>query len=160
LNRLKKIWRIVPGPAVLWAGQWFELFSRTHLTYPDFQAEAQATALLVGSFLAVIIGLSLGDASRRLLRILTGLSFLFTIISIIACWYMWFRLGKPMFPPDAKSLQDVWEGLSIIAMVMMVTTISLGCLLPTQESRTSLWIALLLFALVIVIIIAAVLWGR
>ena len=68
---IKKIAAIVPGPAVVFIGKWFELFSSTPLGYPEWQHDAENIALLISAFITIVLCFILKSASRGLLLGLT-----------------------------------------------------------------------------------------
>jgi hypothetical protein len=161
---MKKTWKniasVLPGPIVLWAGQWFDLFSRTHLAYPQWVSDAENTALAIGVFTAVLICSTLKNLSNTRLRRLAGCGFVLTIALFVACWAIWFYLGKAMPSADAMFWQDVWKGLYIAAMVFLVATISGGVLSAREETNNVFWIIIagVLALVVIIAIIAAYLY--
>src|SRR5262249_7980090 len=159
---MKKAWKTiaaaVPGPIVLWAGQWFELFSRTHLIYPEWQRDAEDTALALGVFSAISICSTLNGFSRSRLRRLAGYGFLLTVTFLAACWAIWFHLGKGMPSADAMFWQDIWKGLYILAMMLLVATISVAALSAREETNKAFWIIVALVLAVIIVIVAAYLF--
>lgn len=144
--------RIVPGPFVLWVGKWLDLFSRSNLTYPGWQSEAQNTALALGAVAAILTGLIFGKATQSRLRMLTIVGTVITFIFIASCWLIWHLLGKGMPPSQAKSLQDLWEGVYIASMVLLVVTITMGALSLGQTKRKMTWImvSLIVFAILLI----------
>jgi hypothetical protein len=158
---VQKAWKtiasIVPGPAVVWVGKWLDLFSRTHLTYPEWQDDAQNTAAAVGTFVAIIICLTLNGVRRTLLKWMTLLGSIATLSLLAACWTLWFQLGKAMPAAEVMLRQDIWKGLYITAMVMMVATISVGALSLREESSKIFWVVVGVAALLIVVIVVTVL---
>jgi hypothetical protein len=159
---IKKIAAIVPGPALFFIGKWLELFSGTHLTYPEWQNKADQIALAGGSVIAIVLCILLRAAPRGILYGFAWAGFALTFILLIACWLIWFHLGTPMpSNSDVMWWQDVWEGIYIAAMLFLVATLTAAGLYEGETHPILFWI---LFALIVIIVLAIIasyfLWSR
>lgn len=156
---MKKIAAIVPGPAVAFIGQWFDLFLNSPLTYPQWQNDAAKIALGIGAFVAIVSCLILKSAPKGLLLGLTLGGLALTLILLGGCLWIHFHLGPPTPSiPDVRWWQDIWEYVYIAAMVFLVATITFGGLYVGEERPILFWI---IFAVIVVIILAIgayVLW--
>jgi hypothetical protein len=134
-----KLWKtigtVVPGPAVLLAGKWINLFSATHLTYPDWQEGADLIALAIAAVVAVVLSIALKDASKALIWI--GL--VLVLAGLATCWSIWFHLGTPMQAVDASWFQNVWQGVYIVTMVVLVATITVSALSLRKDKPKAFW---------------------
>jgi hypothetical protein len=156
----KAIASAVPAPVALWADRWLDLFSSTHLAYPEWQIDAQNTALAIGTPVALIICFALSHWSRTRLTALALAGLFVTLLSLVGCWLIWFYLGKAMPASDAIFWQDLWKGLYIFAMISLLTTISVGALSVKVKTNKAFWIIVALVLAVAIIVISYVLWHR
>jgi hypothetical protein len=97
-----KLWKtigtVVPGPTVLLAGKWIDLFSATHLTYPDWQEGADLIALAVAAVVAVVLSIALKDTSKALLKALIWIGLILVLAGLATCWAIWFHLAHRCSP--------------------------------------------------------------
>jgi hypothetical protein len=155
---IKKIAAIVPGPAVVFIGKWFELFSSTPLGYPQWQHDAENIALLISAFIAIVLCLILRSAPRGLLLGLTLAGLVLTLIFLVACLWIRHRLGIPEPSiSDVRWWQDIWEYVYIAAMVFLVATITVGGL---YEGEARPWVFWIIFASIVAILVGIVVWWR
>jgi hypothetical protein len=160
-----KLWKtigtVVPGPAVLLAGKWIDLFSATHLTYPNWQEDADLIALAVSAVVAVILSIALKDSSKALLKTLIWIGLVLVLAGLATCWAIWFHLGTPMQPVDASWFQNVWQGVYIVTMVVLVATITVSALSLREDKPKAFW-TLALGAIVLLAIVGALwfVWWR
>jgi hypothetical protein len=150
---LKNIVQVVPAPLVIWVTQWLDLFSLSVFTYPGWRIQAQNTAAALGVVAAIAIALTLKGARVSFLRRSAIFSLVIAVGILAACWYIWVRLGNAMSAQDAKWLQDVWEGLYILAMVLIVATISMGLLSIKRRKRNTALIVFTVIGLVLFFIV-------
>jgi len=59
---------------------------------------------------------------------------------------------------DAMFWQDIWKGLYIFAMMLLVATISVAALSAREETNKAFWIIVALVLAVIIVIVAAYLF--
>ncbi len=160
-----KLWKtigtVVPGPAVLLAGKWIDLFSATHLTYPDWQEGADLIALAVAGVVAVVLSIALKDTSKALLKALIWIGLILVLAGLATCWAIWFHLGTPMQPVDASWFQNVWQGVYIVTMVVLVATITVSALSLREDKPKAFW-TLALGAIVLLAVAGAIwlVWWR
>lgn len=143
---IKKIAAIVPGPAVVFIGKWFELFSSTPLGYPQWQHDAENIALLISAFIRAFVRTYSG-------RIRDDLN------PPDRCLWIRHRLGTPEPSiSDVTWWQDIWEYVYIAAMVSLVATITVGGLYEGEAHPVVFWTIL---AIIVAILIGiAVFWWR
>jgi phosphate/sulfate permease len=153
---LKKIAAIVPGPAVVFIGKWFELFSSTSLTYPQWQHDAENIALGIGAFIAIVLCLVLKSAPKELLLGLTLTGLVLTLIFLVACLWIYHRLGTPEPSiSDVRWWQDIWKYAFIAAMVFLVATLTVGGL---YEGEAHPWIFWIIFAVIVALLVGVAVW--
>jgi hypothetical protein len=163
MKAFKAISAIVPGPAVLFVTQWLNLFSVTNLTSPEWQTSAERLSLAVGSFVAVILSILLRDAQKPRLKVWAWIGFVLTLVCVGACWGIWFYLGPPgpgqRGPAEPGRWRDVWEGVFVLAMVLLVATISLAALSLEERSKW-FWILVIVSVAALIGIAVYVFWWR
>lgn len=154
---MNKLWKtvgtVVPGPALLFAGKWIELFSATQLSYPGWAAAADRLALGISTAVAVLLSVALKDTSKPVLKGLLWAGFLLFIVGILACSIFWFRLGSPMSPADVSRLQTFWEAAYVATLVDLVATITVAALSLREDKPKWFW------ALVVATVLLAVAIG-
>lgn len=151
---MDKLWKtigsVVPGPAVLLAGKWINLFSATHLTYPDWQEDADRIAIGAAAVVAVALAIALKDTSKAILKALVWVGLALVLAGLVICWLIWFHLGKPMQPEDALWFQNMWEGIYITTMVTLVATITVGALSLREDKPKTFWTIAIISALIVI----------
>jgi hypothetical protein len=164
MRNFKAIAAIIPGPALLFVGKWLDLFSRTHLTSPEWEDNAQQLALAVGAFVAVVLSIGLRNAGEVFLKALTWVGFWLTLAGLSACWGIWFYLGPPSpgqhAPANPPMWRDVWYALFVTAMVLLVATITVAGLSVEKKNSRWFWILVAVAVLVLIAIAAYVFWLR
>lgn len=159
-----KVWKtiatVVPGPAALFIGKWLDLFSQTHLTYPNWQVGAERIAIGTGAVVAILLSILLSGASKGLLKGLTWAGFALTVLGLAGCWAIWFHLGPSMPPANAVWWQDVWQGLYIVTMVLLVATITIGAMTLHEDKPKTFWWILIAIVVVLLVVAAVVFWPR
>lgn len=154
MSALKRIVAVVPGPALVFAQSWVTPFSLTHFANPEWSALANNSAIAVGTVIVVILGLVLGNASSSCLKTTTLILFGITILLFVACWFIWFKLGPPgpgVRSPNGPWWNDVWEGVYSLAMVFLVTSISVAAL--SMQEKTP-WLRILVIVSVLLLLAA------
>jgi hypothetical protein len=163
MRAFKAIAAIVPGPAVLFVTQWLNLFAATNLTSPEWQTSAEQLSIAGGSFVAVTLSILLRDAQKARLKLWAWIGFVLTLACLGACWGIWFHLGPPgpgqRAPFEPGSWRDVWEGIFVLAMILLVATISVAALSLEERSKW-FWILVILPVLALIGIAIYVVWWR
>jgi hypothetical protein len=124
----------VPGQIVAVGAQWIGLFSGTHLTYPQWEANASNLALAIGSALAAIASLLLKGWPKPRLAIATSSVAAIFVIGVCLCLYHYHLLGREMSPEHASDLQDQWEFIFIATMVSLILAITIGAIFVEQDA--------------------------
>jgi TRAP-type C4-dicarboxylate transport system permease large subunit len=153
---IKKVAAIVPGPAVVFIGKWFELFSSTPLGYPQWQHDAENIALLIGAFIAIVLCLILKSSPKRLLFAFALAGLVLTLVAVAVCLWIRHHLGTPTTSiSDVRWWQDIWEYFYIAAMVLLVATITLAGL---YEGEAHPWVFWAVFAIIAAILVGIGVW--
>jgi hypothetical protein len=160
VKALKTVAAVVPGPAVVFVGRWLTLFSATRLVYPEWQQSADAISLGVGAFVAVFLSISMARVRKTLLRRWCWAGFALTLLLLAGCWAVRLHLG-PTRPgetaPDPVFWQDVWQTLYILAMILLIATITLGALTLKEDRPGWFWV-IVIGALIAILAVAAFIW--
>jgi uncharacterized membrane protein len=159
-----KLWKtigtVVPGPTVLLAGKWIDLFSATHLTYPDWQEGADLIALAVAAVVAVVLSIALKDTSKALLKALIWIGLILVLAGLATCWAIWFHLAHRCSPLTRAGFK-MWQGVYIVTMVVLVATITVSALSLREDKPKAFW-TLALGAIVLLAVAGAIwlVWWR
>ncbi len=159
MKALKTIVAIIPGPALVYVGQWINLLSSTVLAHPVWQVAADRFALGFGTILTLFVSIGWADAPKEVLKRRFYVGCGIVIVGVIICWVIWLNLGPP--PPGAVApnptwWQGVWETVYVFTQSILVATISIGALSIREDKPWLFWfkaiIAVLLAVLVIYLI--------
>lgn len=159
-----KVWKtiatVIPGPAVLFIGKWLDLFSETHLTYPNWQLGAERIAIGASAVVAILLSILLSGVSKEALKGWTWAGFALTILGLAGCWGIWFHLGPSMPAADAVWWQDVWQGLYIVTMVLLVATVTLAAMTLQEDKPKTFWWIFVAIIVALLATAAIVFWWR
>jgi hypothetical protein len=142
MSALKRIVRVVPGPAVTYAQSWTSLFANTHFANPEWRISAENDGVVLGAIIMVVAALLSGDRPSRVLKVVAECLFGLTLLLLASCRFIYFLLGPP--EPGAHGLNatwwnEVWSALYTAAIVSLIATISLA-VLSEGEGKPSVWI--------------------
>jgi hypothetical protein len=144
----------LPGPAVLFVGEWLDLFTEVGLASPEWQVGAHKAALAIGAFVSVALSMLLRDSDVRLLKRSGWALFGLTIAALLGCWAIWFHLGPP--PPGGLATanpawwRDIWRVVYVVAMVLLVTTLTVASLTLEKKNSAVFWVVAAVSALLVV----------
>lgn len=161
MKALKNVSAVVPGLALVFVGKWLELFSTTRLTHPEWQPWADEIALGAGAFVAVFLCIGMGGVPKRKLRFWSWICFTLTLLFLAGCWFVRMNLGPPRpgeIAPDPIFWQGVWQTLYILAMILLIATLTLAALTLKQDKPVWFWVAVCLGAAILVVGIVGFIW--
>jgi len=122
----------LPGPALLFAGEWLDLFAQTGLASPEWQVGAHRAALAVGAFSAFVLSTLLRKAAEQTLVRVSWVLFALTVAGLAGCWGIWFHLGAPspggLAVADPAWWRDAWRLLYVVTLVLLVSTVAVASL--------------------------------
>jgi hypothetical protein len=135
----------------------------TNLTSPEWQTSAERLSLASGSFVAVVLSILLRDAQKSQLKVWAWIGFFLTLACLGACWTIWFYLGPPgpgqRGPSEPGWWRDIWEGVFVLGMILLVSTISVAALSLEERSKW-FWILVIVPLLALIAIAIYVFWLR
>ena len=138
MKALKTIVAFVPGPALIFVGQWINLLSSTSLANPVWQTAADKIALGVGAILTLFVSIGWVDTPKEVLkrRFFIGCALVLAGSSCAGLFRL--RLGPPSpgtKSPNRTRWQDAWETFYIASLSLLAATISVGALSKDKPSR-------------------------
>jgi hypothetical protein len=141
MGALKRIIRVIPGPAVTYAQSWTSLFAETHFANPEWRISAENEGVVLGAIIMVVAALLSTDKPSRFLKIVAGCLFGITVLLLASCRFIYFLLGPP--EPGAHTLNatwwnEVWSMLYTAAIVSLIATISFA-VLSEGEKKSRVW---------------------
>ncbi len=140
----KVIAAAVPGPAVLFVGEWLDLFTNAGLASPEWQVGAHSAALAIGAFVALVLSILLKSAGGRTLHALAWGLFILTVVALGACLAIRFHLRPPtpggLAVTDPDFWRELWRLIYIVAMVLLVATVAVASLTLEKKSAVLFWI--------------------
>jgi len=160
MKALKSVAAVVPGPALVFVGKWLSLFSATRLTHPEWQQSADAISLSVGAFVAIFLCIGIAGKRKTVLRRWSWIGFGLTLFFLAGCWFVRLHLGPPRLgeaAPDPTFWQNLWQTFYILAMILLITTITLGALTLKEDKPGWFWI-IVIGALIGALAVAAFVW--
>jgi hypothetical protein len=161
MKALKTVAAVVPGLALVFVGKWLALFSTTRLTHPEWQQLADEIALGAGAFVAMFLCIGMAGAPKRRLRLWSWIGFALTLLFLAGCWAVRLYLG-PSRPgeiaPDPIFWQSVWQTLYILAMILLIATVTLGALTLKRDKPAWFWVIVVVGALFLVLGIVGFIW--
>jgi hypothetical protein len=161
MKALKTVSAVVPSLALVFVGKWLELFSTTRLAHPEWQQSAYEIALGAGAFVAVFLCISMEGAPKRKLRFWSWIGFALTLFFLAGCWLVRLYLGPPRpgeIAPDPILWQGVWQTLYILAMILLIATLTLAALTLKRDKPVWFWVAVVVGALILVLGIVGFIW--
>jgi hypothetical protein len=162
MKALKTIVSVIPGPALVFVGQWMKMLSSTSLANPVWQNAADKIALGLGAILTVFIAIGWADAGKEDLKYYFRVGCGVVIAGLAICWGTWLALGPPT--PGTKSLdstwwQGFWETVYVVTQATLVGTISVGALSIKEEKPWLFWVKLIV-AVSLVLLVAYLIFRR
>lgn len=162
MKALKTIAAFVPGPFLVFAGQWISLLSSTVIANPVWQVAADKLALGVGAILTLFVSIGWADASKEVLKQRFCFGCGAVILGITFCWAIWFHLRPPAVgavDPYSAWWQDVWFGVYFVTTSILAPTISTGAL-SVKEDKPWLFRLVAIVAVLAVLVIVLIFWRR
>jgi len=156
MGALKRIIRVVPGPAVAYAQSWVSLLASTHFANPEWSVSAENDGVALGAIIMVGTALISTDQPSRLLKIVARCLFGITLLLFVSCRFMYFLLGPPepgTHALNATRWNEVWSLLYTAAIVSLIATISLA-VLSEGEKKLSVWLYVVVSILTLLACIA------
>jgi hypothetical protein len=141
----------VPAPILLIFSKWTLPFGQTFLIYPEARTIGTVSGGLLGLVLAVPLRAVLANKSENAKTIATLVSLAITLILLAGCAYFW-DAARPSVArsiDEQMHLQDLWFFTFVGAMGFLCLTITFTSLLYPAIYNVILWIAVGIFALVV-----------
>ena len=154
MKPLKSIIAIVPGPALVFVGQWINLLSSTVIADPGWQVAADQIALGLGAILTIFISIGWADLPKEKLKSRFFAGCAAVVIGVAICWCIWLYLGPPApgtVAPNPTWWQGLWETMYVLTQIALVATISIGALSIKEDKPGLFW-----FIVVAAVLVAAV----
>lgn len=151
MNAFKALSAVLPGLAFQLVSRWVNLFLYTYIAYPNWQIDAQRLSIAIGTFVAIIVCLLWREKPEKELRWWTTLLFWATVCALFLCLFFWWILGRPFANPYAVAIQDIWFVVFVLAMTLLVATISVGSLSITNDHSKLFWAVTIVAAVAIVL---------
>jgi hypothetical protein len=161
---LRRILRVVPGPAFVYAQSWVALFEKTHFANPAWRISAENEGLALGTIIMVVLAVLANDRLSRVLRVVAFASLVLTVALFAFCRYIYFHLGPP--EPGTRGVDstwwnEIWSPIYTAANVSAIVTISTAALSPGEERpRLGLWVAAASVFTLLICIAIYFLWLR
>jgi hypothetical protein len=143
MKALKTIAAFVPGPCLVFVGQWINLLSSTVLANPTWQVSADKLALALATILTFFIIIGTVEVRKEILKRLFFVGSGAVVLGIAICWGVWLHLGPPSLgstAPDPTAWQMVWETAYILTQGFLVATISIGALSINEDKPWLFWL--------------------
>jgi cytochrome bd-type quinol oxidase subunit 2 len=147
----------IPGPAIAFVTEWLDLFSHTILALPSWQKMAEDISLGIGVLTALALAGLVGKWRPADLRALAKKLFISTLVLFLACFILWFILGRSFAASAAGLFQDIWFLCFIAAMVLTIATVTILAL-SLRDKPKIFWTLVIVMALAVISIIAYILW--
>ncbi|WP_316178083.1 MULTISPECIES: hypothetical protein [unclassified Bradyrhizobium] len=161
MKALKAVSAVVPSLALVFVGKWLELFSTTRLTHPEWQLWVDDIALGAGAFVAMFLCIGMEGAPKKRMRFWSWIGFALTLLLLAGCWLVRLYLGPPRpgeIAPDPIFWQDVWQTLYILAMILLIATLTLAALTLKRDKPVWFWVSVVVGALILVLGIVGFIW--
>ena len=160
MSVLKRILRVVPGPAVTYAQSWVSLFANTHFANPEWRIAAENDGVALGAIIMVGMAVVSSDEPSRFLKIASSVLLVITIVLLASCRYIYFLLGPPAEPGvhalNSTWWNEIWSMLYTAAIVFLIAAISIGVLSQGETGTAKLW--LLVGGSILILLIAIVIY--
>jgi hypothetical protein len=161
MSALKKITAFVPGPALVYVGQWIDLLSSTVLANPVWQVAADKLALAAGAILTIFISIGWADTSKEILLRRFYIGCCIVVAGFLTCWAIWVHLRPPSpgeISPDSTWWQGVWETAYVFTQSILVCTISVGALSIRDDRSWLFWLKVIVAGVLAALVVYLVFW--
>jgi hypothetical protein len=161
MKALKTIAAFVPGPCLVFVGQWINLLSSTVLANPTWQASADKLALALATILTFFIIIGTVEVRKEILKRLFFVGCGLVVLGIVTCWSVWLHLGPPSpgsIAPDPTPWQGFWETAYILTQGTLVATISIGALSINEDKPWLFWLISAVAVILALVVLYLMFW--
>ncbi len=132
------LFKVLPGPFVVFLGWWFSLFDATSLAHPDWRLLANSTSLALAAVTSLVIVLYRRKAESTL-TVWATVALLVFLALAVACNHYYDLLEAPQPRGQVEAYKSRWRSAYIGMMVALSICVSFAaCALTRPKPHASL----------------------